>query len=147
MLALNYGALSSTLRSRMKMSAFFLGSMRISTSTSKKAVRDDEDDDEEAGSLIYKLATATELAVNDDPQSAFPLRPLLQSCLNVAISYEAFRVFQNDILACPQEDSIEAFAEALGASRISQLVTEHYRSIGEPDMGSKRAAELRRGAS
>lgn len=58
----------------------------------------------------------------------------------------AFRVFQAEVWACPQEDALEALAESLGALRISRLVTENYRTIGEPDQGSKRAVELHRGA-
>jgi hypothetical protein len=56
----------------------------------------------------------------------------------------AFRVFQAEVLACPQEDALEALAESLGAPRISKLVTENYRTLGEPDQGSKRAVDLHR---
>lgn len=61
--------------------------------------------------------------------------------------FVAFRVFRSDVWACPQEDALEAFAESLGAPRISRLVTENYRTLGEPDQGSKRALELHRGKS
>lgn len=56
----------------------------------------------------------------------------------------AFAVFQSDILGCPQEDVIEAFVEQLGAVRISKLISEHYRTVGEADSTSKRAQELKR---
>ncbi|GAA5919060.1 hypothetical protein JCM1841_003725 [Sporobolomyces salmonicolor] len=127
LLALNYSSLSSTLRSRMKMSAFFLGTKRIlntSSSNNKTLLDDDSDDDEGSETLVYQLARASELAINDEPA--------------------AFRVFQADILACPQEDALEALAEQLGAHRISRLITEQYRTVGEPDEGAKRAVELHR---
>ncbi|CEQ42128.1 SPOSA6832_03919 [Sporobolomyces salmonicolor] len=127
LLALNYSSLSSTLRSRMKMSAFFLGTKRIlntSSSNNKTLLDDDSDDDEGSETLVYQLARASELAINDEPA--------------------AFRVFQADILACPQEDALEALAEQLGAHRISRIITEQYRTVGEPDEGAKRAVELHR---
>lgn len=71
MLASNYHALPSTLRSRMKMSAFFLGARRIPTTTSaSKTLLDDDSEDEDgaATTLVYQLSRASELAVNDDPQ-------------------------------------------------------------------------------
>ncbi|GAA5934189.1 hypothetical protein JCM3775_006930 [Rhodotorula graminis] len=131
LVAVNYGSLSSTLRSRMKLSAFFLGSKRISSSTTAAPARalleqQDDDEDDEAGetTLVYQLARASELAINDEPA--------------------AFQVFQGDILACPQEDALEALAEQLGARRISRLITENYHTAGEADSGSRRAQEMRR---
>ncbi|GAA6015207.1 hypothetical protein JCM11491_000504 [Sporobolomyces phaffii] len=128
LLAVNYSSLPSTLRSRMKMSSFFLGTKRISTSTSlaAKTLIDAESDDEEENetTLLYQLARASDLVINDEPA--------------------AFRVFQAEVLACPQEDALEQLAEALGSHRISVLVSEHYRTVGEPDHGAKRAADLRR---
>lgn len=73
LLAVNYGSLSSTLRSRMKLSAFFLGSKRISSSTSaapsRTLIDQDDDEDDEGGetTLVYTLARASELAINDEP--------------------------------------------------------------------------------
>jgi hypothetical protein len=32
----------------------------------------------------------------------------------------------SEILACPQEDLLEALAEQLGSRRISQLISEQY---------------------
>ncbi|GAA5908053.1 uncharacterized protein JCM6883_004102 [Sporobolomyces salmoneus] len=128
LLAINYSSLPTTLRSRMKMSSFFLGTKRISTGTSLAAKtlidEDSDDDDEGETTTLYQLARASELVINDEPA--------------------AFRVFQTEVLACPQEDALEALAEALGSHRISALVSEHYRTTGEADEGSKRAAELRR---
>ncbi|GAA5832862.1 hypothetical protein JCM11251_000508 [Rhodosporidiobolus azoricus] len=130
LVAVNYASLPSTLRSRMKMSAFFLGTKRISTdptsSNGKTLLDADSDDDDEGGetTLVYQLARASDLAVNDEPA--------------------AFAVFQADILACPQEDALEALAEQLGAHRISKLITEHYRTTGELNGGSKRAVEVKR---
>lgn len=76
MLAMNYSALPSTLRSRMKMSAFFLGTKRLRTesSTTSKTLLDEDSDDEDGGTttLVYQLSRASDLAVNDDPQGEFP---------------------------------------------------------------------------
>ncbi|GAA5870207.1 hypothetical protein JCM16303_001925 [Sporobolomyces ruberrimus] len=127
LLAVNWSSLPSTLRSRMKMSSFFLGSKRIATTTSlaAKTLIDEESDDDDEGetTLVYQLARASDLVINDEPA--------------------AFRVFQTEILACPQEDALEVLAEALGGHRLSFLISEHYRTTGEPDQG-KRAAELHR---
>lgn len=74
MLAMNYSALPSTLRSRMKMSAFFLGTKRIrATAPASKTLLDEDSDDEDGGTttLVYQLSRASDLAVNDDPQGAF----------------------------------------------------------------------------
>lgn len=72
MLAANYNALSTTLRSRMKMSAFFLGTKRIRTTaqSTSKTLLDEDSDDEDGGTttLVYQLSRASDLAVNDDPQ-------------------------------------------------------------------------------
>jgi len=55
----------------MKLSSFFLGTKRISSSTSlaAKTLIDEESDDEEGGesTLVYQLARASELAINDEP--------------------------------------------------------------------------------
>ncbi|BGO96619.1 hypothetical protein RTG_00437 [Rhodotorula toruloides ATCC 204091] len=130
LVALNYSSLSSSLRSRMKLSAFFLGTKRIAANGSNagkgQTLLDQDDDDDEEGSdttLVYQLARASDLAVNDEPA--------------------AFHVFQGDILACPQEDALENLAEQLGARRISGLMTENYHTSGEPDQ-SKRAQDLQR---
>lgn len=86
MLAINWGALSTTLRSRMRLSAFFLGSRRQRTvSDSRTLLDEDEDDDDEAGSLTFELCRASTCVVNDEPAT--------------------MRVFQGDLLQCPTEDS------------------------------------------
>lgn len=133
------------------MSTFFLGTKRILTSTSLAAKtlidEDSDDDDEGETTTLYQLSRASELVVNDEPagepslvSGAAILSPSSQ------FSAAAFRVFQTEVLACPQEDALEVLAEALGAHRISSLVSEHYRTAGEPDEGAKRAGELRRSA-
>ncbi|KAK4046064.1 hypothetical protein OIV83_006387 [Microbotryomycetes sp. JL201] len=84
---------------------------------------DDEDDDGLGHTTLqFKLARAIDMAINDDPT--------------------AYRVFQTEVLICPQEDALEIFAEQLGSPRLSKLVTEHFRTVGEADMGSKRARDM-----
>ncbi|GAA5986839.1 hypothetical protein JCM11641_007813 [Rhodosporidiobolus odoratus] len=131
LIAVNYSSLPSTLRSRMRMSPFFLGTKRITATTSANAGKtlldqDSDEDDEEGGesTLVYQLARASDLAINDEPAT--------------------FRVFEADMLSCPQEDALEHLAEQLGSNRISKLVTEHFRTPGEADSGSKRALDLKR---
>ena len=127
LLAANYASLPATLRSKMKLSPFFLGTKRLASTTARAAnlVDDsDDDDDNDHGSLVFKLARANELVINDDPP--------------------AFRVFEGELLACPQTDALELLAANLGAQAISTLVKETYKVVGEPDQGSQRAAELRR---
>ena len=55
-----------------------------------------------------------------------------------------FRFFDQDVLACPQEEVIEDFAESMGALRISGLVTSTYRTTGIANATSERAVALRR---
>lgn len=127
LLASNYASLPSTLRSRAKLSPFILGTKRLRSAVAKpaKTLMDDDDSDaESSGSLVYKLARASELCLNDDPP--------------------AFSVFQHELLCAPQEDAIELLCSNLGSLPISQLVKEHWRVVGEPDSGSQRATELRR---
>jgi len=68
----------------MKLSAFFLGSRRISSSATTTPARtlleqQDDDEDDEGGetTLVYQLARASELAINDEPAGAscFPSPP------------------------------------------------------------------------
>lgn len=126
MLASNYSEFPFALKSRMKLSPFFLGTQRIATPSTKPGtiLLADDDDDEGGGNLVYKLARASELVINDDPTS--------------------FRVFEGDLVACPQEDALETLALALGGPRISKLVSEEFRVSGEP-IPTKRATDIYRG--
>lgn len=64
----------------MKLSACFLGTKRIASATggSSGRVLDDEDDDEEGSetTLVYKLARASELIINDEPAGTFLFSPV-----------------------------------------------------------------------
>ncbi|KAM0793307.1 hypothetical protein ACM66B_000766 [Microbotryomycetes sp. NB124-2] len=132
MLAASHMSLPSSTRSRMRTAPFFLATRRVAVSDNGKApVKSlldsqdtDDEDDEDFGrtTLQYKLARAVDMAVNDDPT--------------------AYRVFQTQVLICPQEDTLESLAEQLGSPRLSKLVTEHFRTVGEGDMGSKRARDM-----
>ncbi|KAM0748229.1 hypothetical protein T439DRAFT_328208 [Meredithblackwellia eburnea MCA 4105] len=124
-IAVNYRSLPAGVRSDMRSAAFFLGTKRVaSTSPTEKTLLDDDDEEESSGSLVYELTRATSLVLNDEPHT--------------------FRVFEGEVLACPQEEAIEELAEHLGAQRISRLVTHQYRTAGYPDEGSRRASELHR---
>lgn len=70
MVAHNQSLLSPALRSRMKLSPFFLGYRRIATSTSQKASPplEDEEDDDYDSVLSYALGRPSDLVINDDPQ-------------------------------------------------------------------------------
>lgn len=48
-------------------------------------------------------------------------------------SPSACRSFESDILAVPQDETLEEFAALLGAQKISTLVREHYLKTGVPD--------------
>ncbi|KAK4698280.1 hypothetical protein P7C70_g8001, partial [Phenoliferia sp. Uapishka_3] len=127
LLALNYKRLSGSLQKQMKIAPLFLGTKRIPpppTNGASSSLIDDDDDDESSGSITYSLTPASGLCINDEAQT--------------------FRVFEADLLACPQEEAIEDFAEAMGAPRISRLVSSNYRTIGAADEGSKRALDLKR---
>lgn len=72
MLAMSYQTLPTTLRSKMKMSAFFLGTRRVRPQAAAAPVRtllDEDSEDDEGGdsTLTYELARASELALNDEP--------------------------------------------------------------------------------
>lgn len=64
----------------MKLSAFFLGTKRIaangSTAGKGQTLLDQDDDDDEGSetTLVYQLARASELAINDEPAGAFSCR-------------------------------------------------------------------------
>lgn len=118
MVAANYSHINTTLRSRMKLAVFFVGTKR---EESNKAGGDDED---EEGKYTFELARASELVIVDDSV--------------------AHLIFPS-ILACPQESALEAIAESLGAKRLSKLVREDYRVIGEPGESS-RSRELKKSA-
>ncbi|GAA5980148.1 hypothetical protein JCM10908_001550 [Rhodotorula pacifica] len=132
LLAVNFSTFSTTLRSKMKLSACFLGTKRLASTTngtSGRTLLDLDEDEDEGGetTLVYKLARASELIINDEPA--------------------AFHVFQSEILACPQEDLLEALAEQLGSRRISQLISEQYFTSGASNSTSPRAQDLRRTVS
>ena len=75
----------------MKLSACFLGTKRLAsaaTAASERTLLDLDDDEEEGGetTLVYKLARASELIINDEPagtschalcHSFFPLTAFL----------------------------------------------------------------------
>lgn len=74
MLAINFNALPSTLRSKMRLSAFFLGMKRIPPAN-RSLLEYDSDDDEASGStLTYEMARPGDLAINDDPPGALTSR-------------------------------------------------------------------------
>lgn len=52
--------------------------------------------------------------------------------------------FRQYILACPQDDIIEAFVEQLGGKRLSKLVSTTFASSSIPETASPRAAGLRK---
>lgn len=73
-MAINFSSLPSTLRSKMKLSACFLGTKRIaSPHATSKSLIDLDDDEDEAGetTLVYKLARASELIINDEPAGQY----------------------------------------------------------------------------
>ncbi|KAL8283592.1 hypothetical protein RQP46_005387 [Phenoliferia psychrophenolica] len=134
-IALNYKSLSWALQKQMKTASFFLGTKRVPPANGVSSlIDDDDDDDESSGNISYELARASSLCINDEPHT--------------------FRFFEKDVLSCPQEEVIEDFAEArlalsaafdaMGALRISGLVTSTYRTTGVPNEGSERATALRR---
>lgn len=124
MIALNFDRLSPSVKSRMRLSSWYLGSRRITPVSSSNLL--DGSDDEEESVLQFKLAKPSELLVVDDPYSAM--------------------IFADSIIACPQEDALENLALSLGANRISRLVSERYSIGGEPSE-SRKTVELRRGTS
>lgn len=78
LLAVNFGSFPSTLRSKMKLSPCFLGTKRLAAAASGSSVLEIDDEDDEGGesTLVYQLARASELIINDEPAgpSCCPLR-------------------------------------------------------------------------
>ncbi|RJE20785.1 HATPase_c domain protein [Aspergillus sclerotialis] len=98
--------------SEMKRSAFLLGSKDISsdaqpkTSGEKPLGSDDDDDGEDEDQSIkeWNLTAAKDVVVVDD--------------------FQSFNLFKEHVLAAPQEEILENFYLALGATPLSSLVEE-----------------------
>ena len=86
--------LPSAIKRQMRNAAFMLGSKRISmTSEKPSALEDDDDlDDPSETALQWVLAKPAQLVIVDD--------------------VNAHASFASIVLACPQEDLLEIFAEA-----------------------------------
>lgn len=107
LIAANFNAIGTNIRNKMKTARWFLGSTR--------SVEEGGED----GEAVYKyqLLRPSECLIIDDASSLM--------------------IFASSILGCPQETSIESVAETLGAKRLSKLVSEDYRIVGEPGESSK----------
>lgn len=107
----------------MRESPFVLGFEQVSLTSSKQAAQAEDDDDTD-GLLQYRLGLASEVVIIDDTTT--------------------LNDFRENILACPQDDLVEAFVEQLGGKRISRLVTTNYSSSPVPEAASPRATGLRK---
>ncbi|TKA61438.1 hypothetical protein B0A49_13053, partial [Cryomyces minteri] len=92
----------------LKQSPCLLAYREVSTSAQKQVPNDDDEyDDEKPAIREYLLATASQTILVDD-----------------IVSY---RVFKDDLLAAPQEETIENFYSSLGAPWLSSLVQSDIR--------------------
>jgi hypothetical protein len=141
LVASNYASFSTRLKLQMKSAALFHASKRVvsSSSTTKTTLMDDEDED--SGTLVFQLVKASELVINDDPSGVCPALSLVT--LTDEYWETAFRVFESELFQCTQDDAIESLAARLGSQKISQLVQETYRTVGEPT-SSDRVKGLKR---
>jgi len=124
-IASNAQMLPASLKRQMRSSAFLLGSKRIAMSAGSVGAKDagveDEDDIEDEVSTQYSLVGPSALVIVDD--------------------VNAHNSFAATVLACPQEDLLEAFAEELGAVRISRLVTDTFKTSGAVNPATPRATQ------
>ncbi|EPS40683.1 hypothetical protein H072_5472 [Dactylellina haptotyla CBS 200.50] len=103
---------------------------RFLLATIEKVEKDDEtnlidmEDDDEKNIKEYQLASADEIVIVDD--------------------FIVFNIFKSDILACPQEETLESFYTGLGAIQISKQIALEWtigRIIQDP-VKSKKIKEL-----
>lgn len=130
-LAAHYNSFSNQLKKKMRDTPFLLGFERVSTTKGTARAKpsstdaNGEDDDGDADDLLqYRLALASDIVIIDDTTT--------------------LNDFREYILACPQDDLVEAFVEQLGGRRISRLVTTNYSSSPVPEKASARAESLRK---
>jgi hypothetical protein len=88
------------------------------------STRSENDEDEVI--YTYQLCRVADVIIVDDSSAAM--------------------IFAASILGCPQESSIESVAETLGSKRLSKLVSEDYRVVGENGESSK-SRELKKSKS
>ncbi|KAL1896537.1 hypothetical protein Sste5346_004571 [Sporothrix stenoceras] len=89
---------------------------------SQNSAAEAEDDDDEPPIRQYQLASAINISILDD--------------------YISYRLFKDKLMCAPEEDALEAFYLALGAQKLSQVVTEDIR-IGAQSPSQDEATKLR----
>ncbi|ORY71565.1 putative HATPase domain protein [Pseudomassariella vexata] len=89
---------------KMKVSPFLLAFKEISTPKAEKLVDIEED---EAPIRHYQLAAPSQIIIIDD--------------------YIGYRLFKDNLICAPEEDSLEYFYQALGAQTLGSLVTEDLK--------------------
>jgi hypothetical protein len=111
---------------QMKQSKFLLGTIEITNKKEKhKSQKDDDldlDDEEDAPIKQYQLAAPDQIVVIDD--------------------YISYRLFKKSLMCAPEEEKLEDFYLALGASTLASLVEEQLR-LGNPDEKQATAVKIR----
>lgn len=111
---------------QMKQSKFLLGSIEIPGNKEKKKSQEEDgldlDDEEDAPIKQYQLASPDQIVIIDD--------------------YISYRLFKKSLMCAPEEEKLEDFYLALGASTLGSLVEENLR-LGQPAEKQNYAVELR----
>ena len=114
----------SELEKKMRASRFLIGEI-----TAKHSLSDDGNDSEEDDGtinntrMIIKLVSASEVLVSDD--------------------YTSYKLFREDIVVCPFDDTLEEMYQALGALKLSSCVEMKYHT-GSTEKNSPLAEPLRK---
>lgn len=109
----------------MRTAPILLTYIRVAQTSSSQtgSLLDIEDEDESEPLLRHQLKSPSETVVIDD--------------------VNLWRLFGDVVYSCPQEDVLEAFAEELGALRISAIVKDTHRVSGQQQHGhTGRSQEL-----
>jgi hypothetical protein len=111
----------------MKGSSFLLASVEHPITKPKSSKTEgslEEDDDDDHNSVkSWQLAKSNEIVVVDDPVD--------------------YNIFKSDVLAAPQEEELEKFYLALGASPISEMIQQSQR-IGERTREQNSAVRMKK---
>ncbi|ERS95613.1 hypothetical protein HMPREF1624_08129 [Sporothrix schenckii ATCC 58251] len=124
---------------KMQRAPFLLASREISPS------RPNQQNGQGAFSTLFSAQDAANDDGGDDDIDEPPIRQYqLASAANISIldDYISYRLFKDHLMCAPEEDALEAFYLALGAQKLSQVVTEDIR-IGAHSPSQAEAVKLR----
>ncbi|CAG7850452.1 SubName: Full=Uncharacterized protein {ECO:0000313/EMBL:CCA72144.1} [Serendipita indica DSM 11827] len=125
-MAASLGDITSATKQAMKRAPILLGSRVADEKSSENRARSNSvgmEEEEDSVTVSYELLRADQIVIIDDVNS--------------------YAQFKDTLYGAPQEDILEALYAHLGSPRLSQLIKEEYKPVGEmPD--SSDAAKVRK---